>query len=172
MLSNVVVLPVMVYPSSTILTFYRERYWSTQDNCLFVVLMDVKKVCKSKGGLIIHLRVHMPSLLNIKVQAFDINKLKVIIKYLRIKLSIDSCYFDKIRNSEEGLADVMCIVQSRKGNPELYFNDIFKYCGSSNYFTEKLGQCHSALLIQNISLHLIKHLSNNIQEVKNLKKLA
>ena len=39
-----------------------------------------KKICKSKGGLKIHSRVHMPSLLNKKVQTFDINKLKVIIK--------------------------------------------------------------------------------------------
>ena len=95
----------------------------------------------------------MPSLLNIKLQAFDINKLKVIIKDLLIKLSIDTCYSCKARDvfknfkieeSEEGPADIMCIVQNYKGNPELFFNDIFKYCSSSNYFTEKLGQCHRA----------------------------
>ena len=121
----------------------------------------------------------MPLLLNIKVQEFDINKLKVIFNDSLIKLSIDSCYSDKVRDvfkkfkieeSEEGLADIMCIVQNYKGNPELFFNDIFKYCSSSNYFTEKLGQCHGALQIQEISLHLMKHLSDNIQEVNNSKQ--
>ena len=107
----------------------------------------------------------MPSLLNTKVQEFDINKLKVIIKDSLIKLGIDSCYSDKVRDvfknfkieeSEEGPADIMCIVQNYKGNLELFFNDIFKYCSSSCYFTEKLGQCHGALLIQEISLHLME----------------
>ena len=182
MLSNIIVLSVMVYLSSTILNFYRERYWSTQENHLYVVLMDVKRFCKSKGGLKIHSRDHMPSLLNIKVQEFDINKLKVIIKDSLIKLSIDSCYFDKVRDvfknfkieeeSEEGPAGIMCIVQNYNGNPELFFNDIFKYCNSSNYFTEKLGQCHGALLIQEISLHLMKHLSDNIQGVNKSNQIS
>ena len=42
----------------------------------------------------------MASLLNIKLQTFDINKLKVIIKDSQIKLSIDSCYSDKARVSK------------------------------------------------------------------------
>ena len=63
----------------------------------------------------------MPLLLNIKVQEFDVNKLKVIFNDSLIKLSIDSCYSDKVRDvfknltieeSEEGLADIMCIVQN------------------------------------------------------------
>ena len=66
----------------------------------------------------------------------------------------------------------MCIVQNYKGNPELFFNDIFKYCSSSNYFTEELGQCHGALLIQEVFLHLMKHLSDNIQEVNNSKEIS
>ena len=66
----------------------------------------------------------------------------------------------------------MCIVQHYKGNPELFFNDIFKYCSSSNYFTEELGQCHGALLIQEVSLHLMKHLSDNIQELNNSKEIS
>ena len=87
-----------------------------------------------KGGLKTHSRVHTPSLLNIKVQEFDINKLKVIIKDSLIELSIDSCYSDKVRDvfknfkieeSEEGAAYIMCIVQDHKGNTELFFNDIF-----------------------------------------------
>ena len=58
----------------------------------------------------------MPSLLKIKVQTFDIDKLKVIIKDSLIKLSIDSCYSDKVRDvfksfkteeSEEGPADIV-----------------------------------------------------------------
>ena len=123
----------------------------------------------------------MPSLLNKKVQTFDINKLKVIIKDSLIKLSIDSCFSDKVRDvfksfkieeSEEGPADIMCVVQNCKGNPELFFNDIFKCCSSSNYFTEKLGQCLGALLIQDVSLHLMKHLSDNTQEVNNSKKIS
>ena len=132
------------------------------------------KVCKSKGWLKIHSSVHIQSLLNIGVQLFDSNKLKVIIKDLLIKLSIDSCYSDKVRDvlknfkikeSEEGPADIMCILQNYKGNPELFFNYVFKYCSSSNYFIEKLGQCHGALLIQEMSLHLMKYLSDDIQEV-------
>ena len=66
----------------------------------------------------------------------------------------------------------MCVVQNYKGNPELFFNDIFKYCSSSNYFTEELGQCHGALLIQEVFLHLMKHLSDNIQEVNNSKEIS
>ena len=66
----------------------------------------------------------------------------------------------------------MCIVQNYKGNPELFFNDIFKYCSSNNYFTEELGQCHGALLIQEVFLHLMKHLSDNIQEVNNSKEIS
>ena len=66
----------------------------------------------------------------------------------------------------------MCIVQNYKGNPVLFFNDIFKYCSSSNYFTEELGQCHGALLIQEVFLHLMKHLSDNIQEVNNSKEIS
>ena len=106
---------------------------------------------------------------------FDINKLKV------IKLSNDSCYSDKLRDifktfkiekSEEGPADIMCMVQNYKGNPELFFNDIFKYCSSSNYFTEKVGQCHGALLIQEASLHLMKHLSDNVEEVNSSKRTS
>ena len=97
-----------------------------------------------------------------------------------IKLSIDSCYSDKVRDvfksfkfeeSEEGPTD-MCMVENYKGNPELFFNDIFKYCSSSNNSWEKLGQCHGALLIQEVSLHLIKHLSDNIQEVNSLKEIS
>ena len=64
----------------------------------------------------------------------------------------------------------MCIVQNYKGNAELFFNDIFKYSSSSNYFTEKLGQCHGALLIQEVPLHLMKHFSDNIQGLNNSKK--
>ena len=140
-----------------------------------------KKVCKSKCGLKIHSRVYMPSLLNIKVEEFDIDELKVIVKDSLIKLSIDSCCSDKVRDvfknfkieeSKEGPTDIMCIVQNYKGNPELFFNDIFKYCSSSNYFTEKLGQCHGALLIQEIYLYLMKHLSDNIQEVNNSKQIS
>ena len=76
-----------------------------------------KKVCKSKGGLKIHSRVHMSSLSNIKVQEFDINKLKVIIKDILIKLSMDSRYSNKVKDvfknfkieeSEEGPVDIMC----------------------------------------------------------------
>ena len=95
-------------------------------------------------------------------------------------MSIDRCYSDKVRDvfksfkieeSEEGPADIMYIVQNYKGNLELFFKDIFKYCSSSNYFTEKLGRCHGALLIQEVSLHLMKHLSDNIQEVNNSKEI-
>ena len=42
----------------------------------------------------------MASLLKIKLQTFDINKLKVIIKDSRIKLNIDSCHSDKVRVSK------------------------------------------------------------------------
>ena len=82
-----------------------------------------KKVYKSKCGLKIHSRVYMPSLLNIKVEEFDIDELKVIVKDSLIKLSIDSCCSDKVRDvfknfkieeSEEGPADIMCIVQITK----------------------------------------------------------
>ena len=66
----------------------------------------------------------------------------------------------------------MCIVQNYKGNPELFFNDIFKCCSSSNYLTEKLGQCLGALLIQEVFLHLMKHLSDNTQEVNNSKEIS
>ena len=92
-----------------------------------------------------------------------------------MKLSIDSCQgcFQsfKIDESEEGLADIMCTVQNYKGNPELFFNGKVKYCSSSNYFTEKLGQCHSASLMQEISLQLMKNLSDNIQELNNSKEM-
>ena len=59
----------------------------------------------------------MSSLLNIKVQEFDINKLKVIIKDILIKLSMDSRYSNKVKDvfknfkieeSEEGPVDIMC----------------------------------------------------------------
>ena len=75
---------------ATILEYTQESFIYSFDGC--------KKVCKSKCGLKIHSRVHMPSLLNIKVQIFDINKLNVIIKDSLIKLSIDSCYSDKVRD--------------------------------------------------------------------------
>ena len=45
------VLSVVVYPSPTIFTFYRERYWGTQKNHLFVVLMDVKRFANRKVEL-------------------------------------------------------------------------------------------------------------------------
>ena len=59
----------------------------------------------------------MSSLSNIKVQEFDINKLKVIIKDILIKLSMDSRYSNKVKDvfknfkieeSEEGPVDIMC----------------------------------------------------------------
>ena len=71
---------------ATILEYTKESFICSFDGC--------KKVCKSKCGLKIHSRLYMPSLLNIKV----INKLNVIIKDSLIKLSIDSCYSDKVRD--------------------------------------------------------------------------
>ena len=48
---SVIVLSVMAYLSPIILNFYGERYWSTQENRLFVALMDVKRFANRKVDL-------------------------------------------------------------------------------------------------------------------------